>query len=241
MRRYFATILFVAMLLNLHGQPESQKGYFGISAGVAIPVGNFASTDVNDETPGYANSGFNGFLSTHIHIKDYIGFAGMIGYSKNPYDVQSFNENYRNQNPGVQYEFSASDYEMISLLGGAFVSIPQGIMDINLKGYIGVSVATMPSTNSFIYSGEAGDPHRQIETLKNRSTAFTYGGGVNLIFYTKKNLAILIDASYLQAKPEFNALEIRLYEDGQLTGISGVDFQQKFQVINLGAGIAFTF
>jgi hypothetical protein len=127
------------------------------------------------------------------------------------------------------------------MLGGVFISIPQGLVDINLKGLLGIAVCTLPGTASSSFSGVPGDPRFVLETGRNRSTAFTYGGGVNLMFHTSRSLAFIVDALYLQAEPEFNAVEIRVYENGELTVLSGLDLRQKFQMVMIGAGIAFTF
>jgi len=241
MKRHCMIFLLAGLCLSLPAQPESQKGYIGASVGMAIPVDNFASAAIDNDQAGYARPGFNALISTHLHVRESIGFVGMLGYNHNPYNENLFIGNYLSQYPGQQYQFSSGDYELMNLLSGVFFSIPQGILDINLRGYIGISVALLPATNSSSDSGISGDPHFVLETEKNRSTAFTYGGGVNLMFYTNTNLAIIVDANYIYTEPEFNAVEIRVYEDGDLTMLSGIDLKQKFQVISLGAGLAFIF
>lgn len=223
--------------IMVSAQPEEHKGYFGVSAGISIPVADYASEDVEDSNAGYAKSGFNGFISANLNIKDFVGFAGLIGYSRHPYNEKAYQDFYSQQHPDQQYKFSAGPYGMLNVLAGAFVSIPQGNLDVNLKGYIGFSVATMPGTHSDL----TGNPQVVLETIEKNSTGLTYGGGVNLMFYTNKNFAILVDAIYLQAEPEFNAVEVRVYENGQLTMLTGLDFKQKFQMVNLAVGIAFTF
>lgn len=234
----FLTIMSLALIgLSVHGQPEDYKGYFGLSAGLALPVGDFASTAAGNDQAGYANAGFSAYLSSNIEIVDFIGFSGMIGISNNPYDEVSFTDNYRQQYPGINYGFSSDPYQMFNILGGVYISLPQGILELNFKGYIGVSVGTLPATSS-----ETLDtPNIVLETGKATSTDFIFGGGLNVMVYAGKNIAVIVDAVYLHSNPEFNAVEIRVYEDGQLQGLSGFDFQQKFQMIILDVGLAFTF
>lgn len=241
MRSTLSILLFCLIQLMLFAQPEEYKGFFGVSLGAAIPVAEFASTSPETENSGYANTGFSGFLSANILLHNQIGFAGLIGYSRNPYNVSSFKDDFISNYPDVEYEFTADPYGMFNILGGAFVSIPQGRLDINLKGYIGVSIASMPATRSDAYSGEEEDPRITVESGSASNSAFTYGGGVNLMFHINKKMALLLDVHYLQAKPEFNAVELRLYRDGQLTELTGRDFEQKFQVVVVAVGIAFTF
>ena len=225
----------------LQAQQVEHKGYIGITGGVSLPVGSFVSTDTNDEQPGYALTGFNGHVSANINLMDYIGFAGVLGYHNNAYNESAFTEAYRASYPDHDFQFSSGNYNLMNLLGGAFINIPQGILDINLKGFAGVSVCTLPASSSTSLPGVQGEPVRVLEIQKNRSTTFTYGGGLTLLFFTRSSLSFLIDASYLQAIPKFNAVEVRIYEDGDLTGLTALDVEQKIQIISFDAGIAFTF
>jgi opacity protein-like surface antigen len=237
--------IFLIFLLPIHcvtfAQPAESKGYFGIAAGVSVPVSNFGSTDTNDLEAGYARPGFTGYILPQIQFNESIGFAGLLGYTSNAYNTAELENQYRANHPSQQYTFSAGSYEMINMLGGVSFTIPQGSIDLTLKAYIGLGVAVLPATKSMYTPVQAGDPILQLQTEKNRATALSYGGGVNLLFYVSEKLGITLDAVYLYSNPEFNAVEISVYEDGELTVLSGIDMKQKFQLINVGAGIAFLF
>lgn len=241
MRKYLVVFIIISTSYLACSQAIEQKGFLGISFGAAIPVATFASSTVEEDGAGYAQTGYTGFISSNIFIRESFGFAGLLGFGKNPYNATAFTENYRNEYPEIEYEFTSDPYEMLNILGGAFIQIPQGIMDINLKGYIGVSIASSPANRSEYFSGEPGDPHLVFETGSGRASALTYGGGINLVFYTSGKLAFVLDAHYLQAKPEFNAVEIAVYEDGKLLGYTAIDLEQKFQVVILSGGVALAF
>ena len=241
MKQVVTIMAFFFLVLTALAQPDEHRGYLGISGAVALPAGKFASTSSEADQSGYAKTGYGGSVSTQILIRDYIGFAGMMGYYGNAYNTETFQKNYLASHPGAAYDFTADNYSMINLLGGPYVSIPQGILDINVKGFIGVAVCSLPLTRSTSFPGNPGDPTFMIETQKDRATAFSYGGGVNLLFYAGGNLAFFVDASYIQARPSFNAVEVRIYEDGELTALAGIDLEQPYQIFSVGAGIAVLF
>jgi hypothetical protein len=239
---HFLTGIFLFTLgLGLYSQPLEHKGYLGISGGASLPVGSYVSTNIEDDQPGFALPGFSGQVSTNINIMEYIGFAGMLGYHNNAYNESAFVDAYRASHPDDDFQFSSGNYNLMNLLGGVFVSVPQGILDIHLKGFVGISVCTLPSSRSTSSPGVQGDPVRVLEFQKNRSTTLAYGGGLTLLIFTNTSLSFLVDASYIQAIPEFNAVEARIYEDGELTGLTALDVEQKIQFISLTGGVAFTF
>lgn len=241
MFRIFALYVSILISSGIIAQPVDNKGYFGISAGVSVPVSNFASSDPNNADAGYAQTGFSGYLLPQVRIKDFLGFAGMLGYTSNPYNTSELESQYRANHPSQDYSFSSDSYEMINFLGGISVTVPQGSIDVSLKGYIGLSLALMPATESIYGPVQTGDPVLQLQTEKNRTNALCYGGGVNLLFYASEKIGISLDAIYLHSSPEFNAVELSVYENGELTVLSGIDLKQKFQLIHAGLGVAFMF
>ena len=108
-------------------------------------------------------------------------------------------------------------------------------------GLIGLSVCTLPMSSYSYYSGIAGDPFYMVESLMDRANALVYGGGLNLMFRARGSLGLQVDAFYLHALPRFNAVEIRVYEYGQLVGLAGVDIEQAFSVFGLSGGVVVTF
>ncbi len=241
MKQYLTLLTLLFISFSLDAQPGESMGFLSMSAGASIPLGSFASTTPDDAEAGYARTGFSGSLSAGSLVRDWFGFFGMISYMNHPYNEEAFVSNYLATHPDHEFKLNSDPYNMLGFFAGPYISVPQGIVDINLRGLVGLTVCALPSSSSTSFSGIPGDPFYRVDGMMDRSTAFAYGGGLNLVFYTSGHLAILLDALYFRARPEFKAVEFRIYEYSQLVGIGAVDVSQTFSMISLSAGLAFTF
>ncbi len=241
--RYILTtaLLFFLNTWSVCAQTDRSGSFIGLSAGVSLPSGSFSSTSSEDEGAGYARPGFALAFSAGSLVRDWFGIAGTIGYINHPVDEAALADNYLATHPGYDYQVHSEPYSMLHMVVGPCVSVPQGAFDIGVRGLIGLSVCTLPMSSYSSYSGIAGDPFYLVESLMDRANALVYGGGLNLMFRARGSLGLQVDAFYLHALPRFNAVEIRVYEYGQLVGLAGVDIEQAFSVFGLSGGVVFTF
>lgn len=59
-------ILLILAFLGINSQAQDERGYFGISLGPSIPLGDLASTDIDNDAAGWATTG--AVLTSHSRI-----------------------------------------------------------------------------------------------------------------------------------------------------------------------------
>ncbi len=236
MKGYFFSMLIAFLLMEpVYSQFEEKTGSIGLLAGVAIPVSDFGSSDFSNDKAGTAIPGFSGSFIVNLPINDWWGFAGTIIHNNNPLDEEAYLLDFKTKDPSLDYTFDAQNYQMTSLLGGAFASIPQGDVMVQLKGFIGYSIAVLPEITSSASNGI------QLITRRNNTSVFTLGGGLCLTYPFTETLSVKLDATYVNAKPEFKAVVVESYVNNTLVQISGADIPQQFDVLSISLGIGIDF
>lgn len=133
---------------------HTRKFIIGVSTGAAIPLGDFASTNVKgsfwdfkstDSTrlQGFAQTGFHFNITMSYMFTDNVGLILLFGNSTNPFDINSFSSALGYQSSNISGNFSTSEY-----LVGACFSYPV-MKNFNFKAgaLIGLINSNYPSIN----------------------------------------------------------------------------------------------
>ncbi|MCD4698274.1 MAG: hypothetical protein K8S16_18770 [Bacteroidales bacterium] len=211
------------------------KGHFGMTLGPVVPVDDFASKSLDKKNAGAAKTGYHIGLFTNMRITDIIGFSGMIIHNSAGMDTDPFKELLMQADPSLSYDVSANSYQLNSIMGGLCLVIPQDRLAFNLKGMIGMSIAVLPEVATSVSNGN------RVVSLQTKTSVFTLAGGMTVTYNINNTVALVFDAVYFFAEPEFNAVRIDSYYNGILTDYTFTDIKQKFSLVSLGAGIAYTF
>jgi hypothetical protein len=158
----------------------SKKGYVGLSVGVNIPMGQFASKTGDDlnNAPGFAKSGVQlnlvnfGYLFT-----EHIGICGVIFAATNNIDVED-----------------VDPWGYGGVLVGPLISYPIGSnIDWDLRPMIGYSMVNLSSRDKI---------------GNQQSSAFGMNLGTMFRFHVSKSVSLTLNGDYFFTKAKFSKYEL---------------------------------
>lgn len=211
-----AVLLFCGIVTaQVNKAQKDLKSYIFLSAGPSFPIGDFASTDENNDNAGFAKTGFNLDLAYGYKFNTNIGveFSALYanhGLSKKLTSMLS--------GAGVDH------FQIIAFMPGvsAFTkSIDKAEFGIRIRG----GYATINSPH-FVYAGE-------VLVTEDWADAFIWGGGANLKMDVSKNVFLSVNLDYLQTRPEFKVKDNTTNET--------IRAIQHMADINLNAGVGIRF
>jgi hypothetical protein len=225
-------LLALAVLCISNGLAQN-KGYVAISIGPSIPVGDFASTDANSESSGFARPGAIFDISFAYKLGKNFGIAALLRGQANRVDTEAF-ENELNRRTGSRWTADSESWTTGGLLFGGYGSFPVSPKtSFETKALIGFLNATSPELYVTLNgSGGTGWVRQSSET----ATAFSYLLGAGFKFDAGKKICLLVSVDYLGSKPEFSDVTITSSNGGaaQKTTIS-----QSIGTINFGFGVGY--
>ncbi len=189
-------ILALVMLagMSLFAQEKKKttenKGHFGFSAGLALPMSDFASTSM--QHGGFAKTGFNFTLNGGYLIANRLGIGGNLFYSTYTVNTLPFNNSSLKADHWQYYGIAVGPYIRA-------VSSPKVTWDFKLFG--GMARANYP-----------------LFTLENQtlgedwSSAFTWQLGTDLRYMISKSTYLIADLDYTDMRPTFKILNTGSYD-----------------------------
>lgn len=115
---YFLSLLLLPNLLFAQGGEDRPTFYLGFSYGLSFPVGDFGDTDIDNPDAGFAKNGNKIDLFVGVPIDDKITIVGLFRYQSFETDIDDLVNDFRSQNPGVDFNGSTEDWQTYSLLAG---------------------------------------------------------------------------------------------------------------------------
>lgn len=231
----FAGILIFLTTLAFGQVTEDRRGYIGISLGPAIPVGKFASKNINSNDAGLADPGAIFDVSFAYKLKKNFGVAALLRGQYNPVDVQPMADKMRSELPGVNTQVNGDGWSSGGFMAGVYSSYPlnqRASVVFELKTLIGFMNTTSPQIDINASSAEGAVRVRQHSA---EATSFAYLFNAGMRFNAGKRIAFLVNADYLNYTPNFK--DVRMSSNaGQPQTTSS---RQDIQTINISAGIAF--
>ena len=212
------TMVITGMLTAVAQKPAGQqqhKFFMALSAGPAIPVGAFASTDMNNtDGAGLAKTGINLNLAMGYNINEGYALMMQVLYSKH------------SLNDAVFHEVGASSdhWQYYGVLAGPAMTVNAGknvMVDFKTLGGI-----TRVNSPAFTYNNT-------LLVKEDWSTAFTLQLGADLRYSFAKDLFLFVNADYSFMRPKFT---VESTEGG-----TAEPAEQKIDVIALNAGIGVRF
>lgn len=231
--------VFTLFTFSVKAQSE-QKGFLSLSLGPSIPIGDFASTDINKEEAGFASTGAIFDLTFGYKLNKQYGFMAMLRGQANAFDTEALETALENDNPNVNWNVTGDSWGIGGFLVGGYRSAPVGEggkTNFQLRALIGFLSSSSPEFSFTATSGGVVASGKQFEAS---ATAFSYLLGAGFTHKIASNFNLLVNLDYLGANPEFNNVESRTTLGGQTT-VSTSTFSQSFGAINIGGGIAYLF
>ena len=190
--RIMKKFLVIALALLFCGVVTAQenkahkelKSYLVLNAGPSFPVGDFASTNEDNDNAGFAKTGFNldvayGYKFTSAVGLEISGVYTNHGLSKKATDLTGD---------------LLDHFQMVAFMPGIYVGGKiEKNTDIGCRLRGGYATVNSPR---FVYEGS-------VEITEDWADAFVWGGGVSMKMDVSRNIFISINLDYLQGRPEF--------------------------------------
>jgi len=249
MKRIFAVIFFVCFLHlvyagNGYNSHKDQKLTFSFNAGVAVPVGGFASKDSlkrNDTTHanGFAKTGFQFNIDITYRVSKHVGIAARVGGALCSFDAAGYTQAY---NVPSTFTVSASGKHYVGeyLIGPYFYLPASDNFGFEIKLLGGIVSSAYPE-----YTIASNIPNNYTSTTYKYTQAsgfgyaFSFGGRLKV----DENVAVLASVTYTGSDAKYNGL---LVNGSTTTNYGYSDLSTSIRTMELGVvsitlGVGITF
>ena len=224
-------LLAVATLLCfvLQGQVQTaghqKTAFLTLTAGPSLPMGDFRSADLYNESAGFAKTGFNIDLQGGYYFTKNVALSGSAFFSQYSLDQQKLREQFAQEFPGSQFTLSLDHWQYYGFVVGPMVTwdaSPKTFFDFDLM--TGIANANSPKTEVTLEGTQATQSEDWATVAPIR-----FGTTARFQIGEKGHLAAGIH--YIYMKPEFE------------TAVAGVTstFRQKIESVNVTFGVGIRF
>ncbi len=204
-----------------------------ISGAVAIPTGNFGSSDVNNNQSGLALTGWMVNAGLGLKINKNIRVLGTYFYQDNPFDASSLDAGLAIAYPGPKFTSTAGHWLVNGVFGGLHVNLP--IEDskktaVFIQYQMGFPKFTCPPIDTrIVYMGSILST--SIGSAEAKSFAYFMGLGAS--FKMAEEVSFQVSANLFGARPTFVDVVSK-----NSSGSSTKDtFSQKINSVNISIGL----
>ncbi|GAB1449049.1 MAG: hypothetical protein LCH37_07955 [Bacteroidetes bacterium] len=230
-------IILSAILFGaIHGFTQN-KSFIGLSSGLSLPLGNFASTSQNNPTAGLAKAGMQIDLSGSYLFSKHIGVCGLLRYQANPVNEDAIRDAMNpSGNPfSIDFTLKTKPWKSFTYMAGI-----NGIIQLNPKlswenkAMIGLSTVKSPDFDlsvNFMGVNETG-------SISGKPS--TYGSlllGSGLRYNVKNNWCLSAQIDYWLTETELKSTTKN--SDGSIEESSGQ--YMNLSTLSIGLGIGYSF
>lgn len=243
------TLLFTCLIiLSQIASSQTSDGFMGIMMGASIPLGDFASTDYDNEQAGYAATSFNLTMDGAYLVNSYLGFGGAVSFSNNSLNtgaVKTNLERYVKENyPDAELpedltliSYNLGVWNHVNLMVGPFLTIPANRIHFDFRALGGLAFVFPPESEMYFMTED--DEFRTYRDNKGKvSFGYMLGGGIR--YTSRKNAIIRLMADYSSTKTTIEItdyhFDIDLPEDNRKT-----EHTQPMHTVHVGLGIGWAF
>ncbi|MCK5703368.1 MAG: outer membrane beta-barrel protein [Cyclobacteriaceae bacterium] len=240
--QYFPIAVFFFLFMITSPRAVAQEGevYVSLAGGVSVPLSDYANTDFNDESSGFAMIGGNFAINFGYKLNEYLSLSGLLSGSVNRYNYIKlqdwFTENYKESLPDTRWLIESKNWGLGGLMIGVTGSIPLKPNKIFLDGRVlgGFTYAYSPSLNVTGLEDGADDLSLRIDQYSSISWALDFGAGFRYQRTRKQYFTLYAD--YLMAHPYYNNIDII---DNDIGVIRSDSFSQRVNAVNITLGIGY--
>lgn len=235
--------LFVFLLNTVNAQNES---FLGISIGAAIPQGQYAGTEYQDNN-GYAGTGFMFAFDAALFPDDYLGFGATVAYGSNNPDKKQYLEDVKNDLSSnypllgealdSNFIFDYGVWKYLNIYVGPTVTVPAGNFNFDFRLLAGLTLAWQPNQtiNATYESGSTFS--RKISPKPVPTIGYSAGVGVRYAF--KTGFVLRVNADWVNSKPTFETTDLSIDSEGMELEEVTREVQMPIKNFHVGIGIAY--
>ena len=228
------TLFLIAAFLLYGGMLQAQdekvnpgdKSFMNLQGGVSFPIGDFNSKNMDNQDAAFAKPGYRMSLGYEYMIGKGFGIAADVFYNSNKVKDESIRIN--NPETSTPIPVNMDHWRFYGVTAGAVYHFNVGepiIIGFKITGGIANANAPVIKVNNVKVTNDEW------------STAAVLRGGADCRFTLNNHLYVVTGVNYNYLDPTF-----KYRYSGALAGqLSADNFHQKMEMIDITAGIGFSF
>ena len=198
-------ILFVILVSAGALGAQSERNYIGLSIGPSFPGGDFAKTDLNDSTSGWAKTGVALQANYCYRITHNFGVSVMVSYSSNKFDNIEYKDalGERHQDTSFSVE-NQKNWTTGGIMIGPYLRFPlSSKLSWDIRGYVGFAGSTSPKLTIRATDVQTNEPLEPYYRESANALNFSYMLGTGFKYALNKYY-ILLFADYFATVMEYD-------------------------------------
>lgn len=234
--------MFISLLLILPATSRSQEGevYVSMAGGASIPLSDYAATDFDDPSSGFARTGGNFAINFGYRMNEYLSVTGLLSGSVNRFDYIKlqdwFTENYKESLPDTRWLVESKSWGLGGLMAGLTGSLPLSpnklFLDARILG--GFTYVYSPAVSITGLEDGEDDLRVYIDQYSAISWALDFGAGFRYNRTRKQYFTLYAD--YLLANPKYTNVQI---QNNDIDLQRETSFSQRISAVNITLGIGY--
>jgi hypothetical protein len=216
-------------------EKETQHIYLDASVGVSVPLGKYTVTDRDDESAGYAVTGYFIQVNADWMGKRDFGVAFQYCYQHNPFNSKAKDDTMY----GTLYPLGTKGWSNHYLFAGPTYIKNFGHFAFDVRAMIGAIFSF-----SEVFSNTDAVT---LENVHNTAAGFAWQFGIGLGYAVSDHVTIKANFGYIGASPKVDKSTGNYYPGDTITGtpptshLTEVNIKKPVSTFNAGAGIIYKF
>ena len=234
-------LLSIFLVILIPSSVLSQEGevYVSINAGISIPLLDYAESDFDNESSGFANTGAGLKIDFGYGLNDYLSLSGMFIGGVNRFDYIELRdwltENFATTLPNTQWVVESKSWGLGGLLVGVKAHLPLVTNQLFLEASAMGGFIYVYSPARYITGVTVGEEDIMITTEQYASPSWALDGGIGLRYKRTRTQYFILSADYLIGNPYYSGVETT-----SSIGLEAADsFSQRVSTINIMLGLGY--
>lgn len=240
----FLLLLSVGSNAQRNKYVQLPKGCFEVTSGLAIPLNEYALTDLSDPA-GYAGNGISFSAALSYDAFPFLGVSFRYQHINNPVLDRDYEQDLINatiSSPILQFKkFTSNPHRLNVVQLGLYYPFVSDRLSFDIGGAVNVLGGTLPESIADVYL-VSNNINLRLKQIENTSSGFGYSGFLRFRYCAYKQLLLIGSVSYTAGEVEYS--DIRFTDiSGNTVGLAIVtdDYKQKYDLIVISAGIGYAF
>jgi hypothetical protein len=218
---------------------QDKKGFVNLSAGVSMPMAQFASSSVSNPEACLASPGTSLNLSIGYRLLDNWGLMAKGEQLKNFYNTTALLSAVNQVRPESDVWTAQADNWIINtVMAGPYVSLPYRRLALDVRLMAGLVHAELPGTN---VEGNYGNNHYAMQTVGATSRGLALGGGVTVRYRLARDLSLTLAGDLTRSQLVFHDLKSMASSNAGRSESVTYTSKRIISAVSVSAGISFLF
>ena len=214
MKKFIILFFVIGFALSTRAQKTAtgdglMDGYFTLSAGLGMPVGDFGSNNVTNPNAYWAKPGANFELSYTARFSEYLGVVVMARSISIAHSVMGTGGFFNGNDTNYYWTTDATPNKVKMAMAGMYGSVPltkSKNVTLFFKPMIGASFIAESTIDYNVYARETKQLVANIKITPNgQSYNFAYAFALGLKYNVTPTIAMVLQMDYVSTNPQFNA------------------------------------